>query len=38
MIAALFVESNGVYYGLPDVDPLDETRDVLIAIAIKVIT
>ncbi len=27
MIAALFVEKNGVYYGLPDVDPWDETRD-----------
>lgn len=26
-IAALFVETNGVYYGLPDVDPWDETRD-----------
>ena len=27
MIAALFVETNGVYFGLPDVDPWDETRD-----------
>ncbi len=27
MIAALFVEKNGVYYGLPDVDPWDEQRD-----------
>lgn len=27
MIAALFVQKNGVYYGLPDVDPWDEARD-----------
>jgi hypothetical protein len=27
MIAALFVETNGVYFGLPDVDPWDVTRD-----------
>lgn len=27
MIAALFVETNGVYFGLPDVDPWDEERD-----------
>ncbi len=27
MIAALYVEKNGVYYGLPGVDPWDETRD-----------
>lgn len=27
MIAALYVETNGVYYGLPDVDPWDEERD-----------
>lgn len=27
MIAALYVETNGVYYGLPDVDPWDEKRD-----------
>ena len=27
MIAALFVETNGVYFGLPDVDPWDESRD-----------
>lgn len=27
MIAALFVETDGVYYGLPDVDPWDEKRD-----------
>lgn len=27
MIAALFVETNGVYYGLPGVDPWDEQRD-----------
>jgi hypothetical protein len=27
MIAALYVQTNGVYYGLPDVDPWDETRD-----------
>lgn len=27
MIAALFVEANGVYYGLPDVDPWDAERD-----------
>lgn len=26
-IAALFVETNGTYYGLPDVDPWDITRD-----------
>ena len=27
MIAALYVEKNGVYYGIPDVDPWDQTRD-----------
>ena len=27
MIAALFVESGGCYFGLPDVDPWDKTRD-----------
>ena len=27
MIAALFVETNGVYFGLPGVDPWDEDRD-----------
>lgn len=27
MIAALFVQTGGVYYGLPDVDPWDESRD-----------
>jgi hypothetical protein len=27
MIAALFVEKNGCYFGLPDVDPWDEERD-----------
>lgn len=27
MIAALYVEKDGVYYGLPDVDPWDEERD-----------
>jgi len=27
MIAALFVETNGVYFGIPDVDPWDEKRD-----------
>jgi hypothetical protein len=27
VIAALYVQTNGVYYGLPDVDPWDETRD-----------
>lgn len=27
MIAALFVETNGCYYELPDVDPWDEARD-----------
>ncbi len=26
-IAALYVETGGVYYGLPDVDPWDVTRD-----------
>jgi len=26
-VAALFVETNGVYYGLPDVDPWDLARD-----------
>lgn len=26
-IAALYVESGGSYYGLPDVDPWDQTRD-----------
>lgn len=27
MIAALYVQRNGVYYGLDDVDPWDEERD-----------
>ena len=27
MIAALFVTKGGCYFGLPDVDPWDETRD-----------
>ncbi len=27
MIAVLFVETDGVYYGLDDVDPWDESRD-----------
>lgn len=27
MIAALYVETGGCYYGLPDVDPWDEARD-----------
>lgn len=27
MIAALYVEKNGVYYGLEDVDPWDKERD-----------
>lgn len=27
MIAALYVQRNGAYYGLPDVDPWDEARD-----------
>jgi len=27
MIAALYVETDGVYYGLEDVDPWDEARD-----------
>ncbi|HQT62751.1 hypothetical protein [Acidiphilium sp.] len=27
MIAALFVQTGGSYFGLPDVDPWDETRD-----------
>lgn len=27
MIAALYVETDGAYYGLPGVDPWDETRD-----------
>ena len=27
MIAALFVETNGAYFGLDDVDPWDELRD-----------
>jgi len=27
VIAALFVETNGVYFGLPDVDPYDARRD-----------
>lgn len=27
MIAALFVEKNGAYFGLPDVDPWDKARD-----------
>ena len=27
MIAALFVQKNGAYFDLPDVDPWDEERD-----------
>jgi hypothetical protein len=27
VIAALYVQTDGVYFGLPDVDPWDETRD-----------
>lgn len=27
MIAALFVETNGIYFGLPNVDPWDQRRD-----------
>lgn len=27
MIAALYVETDGCYFGIPDVDPWDETRD-----------
>lgn len=27
VIAALFVQRNGAYYGIPDVDPWDEKRD-----------
>ena len=27
MIAALYVETDGCYFGLPDVDPWDEARD-----------
>lgn len=27
MIAALYVQTNGCYFGLPDVDPWDEHRD-----------
>jgi len=27
MIAALFVETDGCYFGIPDVDPWDEARD-----------
>ncbi len=27
MIAALYVKTDGSYYGLPDVDPWDQTRD-----------
>jgi hypothetical protein len=27
MIAALYVQMNGCYFGLPDVDPWDEVRD-----------
>jgi len=27
MIAALYVETDGCYYGLPDVDPWDKARD-----------
>jgi len=27
VIAALFVQKNGCYFGLPDVDPWDESRD-----------
>lgn len=27
MIAALYVQTGGSYFGLPDVDPWDETRD-----------
>lgn len=30
MVAALYVETNGTYFGLPDVDPWDEQRDALL--------
>ena len=26
-VAALFVQTGGCYFGLPDVDPWDESRD-----------
>lgn len=26
-VAALYVQTNGCYYGLPDVDPWDQARD-----------
>lgn len=29
MIAALFVQKNGTYFGLPNVDPWDESRDAM---------
>ena len=29
MIAALFVQTNGVYFGLPEVDPWDIKRDAM---------
>lgn len=27
MVAALYVQTGGAYYGMPDVDPWDEARD-----------
>ena len=27
MVAALFVETNGIYFGLPNIDPWDKQRD-----------
>ncbi len=33
MIAALFVEPDGVYSDLPDVDPWPEFRDALLSLA-----
>jgi len=27
MVAALFVETDGIYFGLPNVEPWDKTRD-----------
>ena len=29
MISALFVETNGVYFGLDNIDPWDEIRDAM---------
>ena len=37
-IAALFVATGGVYFGLPGVDPWDEARDARLYAAMEALT